>query len=183
MTIMMTPVRTFAALASLLATGCPLVTVDAEIQSACSTRHDVAVDPAPADRTGPRAVQLDLELALDELQALLALDADIRFAHVRFEPTSGIADLAFIDAAHVVVASANPDSTLPSLTVADCAGDCPRDGIDLLLPAADGANVMDYVRAGHLVVDATFDGELPSVPWTLDITVCTRGVATTSAEL
>lgn len=171
-----------AVLVSVFATGCPLVTVEAELTQVCSTRHDLAVDPAPAD-LGPITVEVDVELALEELEALRSLDADVRIAHVRLRPTSGIDDLAFVDAAQILVASADPDAPLPTLELASCAGDCPADGVDLLFPAELDVDAVDYVDAGPLVVDATLDGELPTVAWTVDVEVCARGTASATGSL
>ena len=158
----------------LLLAGCQL---DADIRAACATRHDVAIDAVPAELDAPRTIDVDVELELDELEALRSLDAEIRFAHVRFAATAGVDDLAFVSSALVTVASANPDATLPTLTVVDCDGDCPRDGVSVLIPAEADANVLDYAAAGTLALTATIGGAPPPVAWALDIEVCAEGEA------
>ena len=96
---------------------------------------------------------------------------------MRFAPTSGIDDLAFVRSAVVDVASTDPDVALPTLTVVACDGDCPRDGVSVLIPADVDADVLDYARAGTLALAATIGGEPPAVAWTFDIEVCADGAA------
>jgi len=165
--------------------GCTFVEVDADIQSLCSTRHDLDVRGAPPGLriVGEVDLATDVELESSELEALRDLDADVRFAHVRLRPTSGVANLDFIQRARVTLASGDPDSILPTVTVVDCAGDCPRDGIDLLFPSDADANALDYASSGTLVIGTTIGGELPTVDWTMDIEICTTGTASASGSL
>ena len=81
--------------------------------------------------------------------------------------------------ADVTVASADPDATLPTLTAVACGDDCPRDGVDLLLPAEEEIDAMAYARSGALIVGTTLRGAPPEVGWTMDVEVCTEGHATT----
>lgn len=165
-------------LAATLATGC-WVDIDAEIRSSCTTRHDVMIEPMPAaDAHG--VIDVEFDLALDELDWLEDVDAELRFTHVRARPTSGVTSLAFIDAARVTIASADPAAALPTLTVVECsAGSCPRAG-ELLLPSELQTDAIAYATAGSLVVTATIAGELPTVPWTIDVEVCAEGGAFTT---
>jgi hypothetical protein len=169
-----------------LGAACTLVEVDAEIRAVCSTRHDLVVEAAPADLrvagSFDLAVEVDLAPELDRLD-WLDLDHDLHLSHVRLRPTSGLDDLAFVESARVTVASADPAATLPAATMIHCAGDCPRDGADLLLPSDLEVDALDYAAAGPIRIATTLAGELPAVAWSLDIEVCARGQATASAGL
>jgi hypothetical protein len=165
------------ALVALALPACTLVVLDADIRSVCSTRHGLAVDGVPAGVPVPPETTVDVDLTLDEVALLDQLDTEIQFAHVRLRPTSGIDDLDFVTSARVSVASADPDAALPTLTIVDCAGDCPRDGLDIVIPAEGDADPMDYVDAGSLALGATIGGDAPAVAWTLDVEVCVSGNA------
>ena len=172
-----------AVIGAVLCTACTLVEVDADIRAACSTRHDVEIEAAPAAASGEIDVDVEVELDLAAIDALAGLDAELRVEHVRLQPTSGIDDLVFVEAAHVTLASADPDVALPTVTIVACDGDCPA-AAELLLPSELGdMNALQYATSGPLAIGATIRGELPVVPWTMDVEVCAAGHATTSGGL
>ena len=165
-------------LLTVLSGACTFVEVDADIQALCATRHDVAVEAVPARAAAYiDEVEVESEVDLAELDLFDDANADLRFDTIRFRPTSGVEDMTFIESAHVTVSSGDPASTLPTLTVIDCDGDCPHEGVDLLIPADSDANAADYATGAPLVVGAIVGGELPDVAWTMDIEVCARGTA------
>lgn len=162
-----------------LLAGCGFVEIDAEIRSSCATRHGVEI-PAVPDAVAPSEIELDVDLVLQDLDALVELDADLRFTHVRAIATSGIDDLGFVRAALFTLASGDPDVPLPTAMIADCSDDCDHDGAGLLLRAETDADVLDYAASGAVVLGTTLAGELPRAAWTIDLEVCAEGTASAS---
>jgi len=166
-----------------LSGGCPLFSVEAEIEEACVVRHGIAVEAVPA---GTTSITKQYDIAVDELsglQDLIDLDADLEFVRFDVIATSGITELGFVDAAHVTVASGDPDSALPTLVAYDCDGDCPVNGTTLTVPAAAERDAADYLASGSLVVDVEVEGQLPATAWTMDVAVCVKGRAAYALEL
>jgi hypothetical protein len=166
-----------------LSGGCPLFSVEAEIEEACVVRKGIEVEAVPA---GTTSLTESYDVSLDELGGLgdlLDLDADLEFVRFEARATSGIAELGFVDAAHVTVASGNPESALPTLVAYDCAGDCPVSGATLVVPATAQQDAADYLASGSLVVDVQVTGQLPATAWTMDVSVCVKGRATYALEL
>lgn len=151
-------------LALVLSTGC--LQLDAEVSALCSTRHDVAVEAAPLEEV---TFELDVALAISELEALGDLETELRLDHVRFAATAGVDGLGFVDAATIA---------LGGRTLIACDGDCARDGLDLLLLAEDGALDPDDYADDTLAITATIHGELPTVAWTMAIETCAEATAT-----
>ncbi|TMQ21487.1 MAG: hypothetical protein E6J91_02595 [Deltaproteobacteria bacterium] len=159
----------------LLATlpGCPLVDVEAEVPEVCLTYPNLQVQ-------SPAVGSLSQSFVFDDLSAVHDVakqDASLSFVRAEVRVTSGIENLAFIDAVHVVVSSTDPATPLPPLTVYDCSGNCAPDGNALEVPAALVHNAIDYLRAGSLKIDLEFDGQIPAASWTMDIDVCMKGSA------
>jgi hypothetical protein len=75
----------------------------------------------------------------------------------------------------VSVASGDPESTLPTMSIVDCDGDCLPDGTTLSLPAETQQSAIEYVKTGSLVVDLDLRGALPAEAWTADVDVCMSG--------
>jgi hypothetical protein len=116
----------------------------------------------------------------DDLSAVHDLaeqDANLEFVRARIHATSGVENLSFIRGVHVVVSSADPDTTLPPLTMYDCDGDCVPSGAALEIPAAVGTNAIEYLRSDAVAIDIDFDGEIPAGTWTIDVDVCMKARA------
>lgn len=156
---------TFAALLG----GCPL-DVELETGEVCLSRRDVPVEGVAATQ-----VMGSFEAGgLDQIHELLELDAELALVRARLQPTSGPADLTFLDHATITLASGDPDAALPTLvayTCDDCAGD-----VALELPASVQHDIADYLRADQVVIGVELAGELPAEAWTMDVDVCLRGV-------
>ena len=120
--------------------GCPLLDVQVDAPEVCLTYPNLQI-PAAAGLTS-----LQQTFVFDDLssvQDLAKLDANLEFVRAEVRATSGIDSFAFIEAAHVVVSSGDPASTLPPLTMYNCDGDCAPDGDQLELPAALATNAID----------------------------------------
>jgi hypothetical protein len=164
-----------AALASVLVAlaGCPLFEAEVEVGEVCMTYEDVVVDPSlnPVPN-GAGATFTFSDLA--PIHDLLDLDADLEFVRAEIRPKSGVTSLDFIQSAHVTVASGDPESTLPTLSVLDCDGNCFSDGT-LTVPAGVQHDAVDYVKSESVVVGIDFQGTLPEQAFTVDVDVCMRG--------
>lgn len=150
--------------------GCPLLAVEAEVGEVCVTYKDIAIEGVP---TGDRVQHQFSTDDLGQLQELAEQDADLAFTRVAIRAHgSGVPR---VDAAHVSVASGNPDSTLPTMSIVECSGDCVSDGFTLDIPAGIQQSALEYVQSGSLVVDLDLRGTLPIEAWTADIDVCMTG--------
>ena len=152
--------------------GCPLLDVEVEVGETCLHHQDVHVDGLAAGTSTHQSFVFD---DLSPIHDLMDLDANLRLVRADLHATSGIADFGFVEGAHLAVASGDPDSTLPTLTVLDCTGDCLADGTTLVVPAAVQTDVVDYVRGDSVVVDVQLDGQVPADDWTMDVDVCMSG--------
>ncbi|MCX5746294.1 MAG: hypothetical protein NT062_27770 [Proteobacteria bacterium] len=149
--------------------GCPLLEVQVEVREACVTRGDIAVPGVPV----AGAVEQDFTFGdLAPIHELLVTDASLRFVRAEVHATSAGVTLDFVDRAHVTIASADPDSTLPTLEAYDCEGDCIADDGGLALSAMAQDNVLAYLASSGLAGHVTMTGQLPTTPWTMEATVC-----------
>ena len=114
---------------------------------------------------------------LSKVHDLVKRDASLEFVRAEFLVTSGIDNLSFVDAVHVVVSSNDPGTTLPPLTMYDCDGDCVPDDNTLALPAGLAKNAIEYLRSGSIKIDLQFVGEIPAASWTMDVDVCMKARA------
>lgn len=165
---------------SILAPGCPLLDVTAQVPEACLTYKDIQVEGVPTeDATGIHSV-----FTFDDLGAfgdLEQFDADLHFTRSTITATYGVGNLAFIASAKLDVASGDPDSTLPTRTFYECAaGDCPAKGKSMELPVADRDNAIAYISTGSLVVSLDATGNMPTEGWTMDAELCVEGSASYS---
>jgi hypothetical protein len=155
--------------------GCsvPLVDAQADIADLCISYPNMAVTAvAPGTTTLDHTWDVT---KLDAVQQLATLVTDLQLLRLDATPVTGITDFTFVQAAHVAIASGDPDSMLPTLDAYDCSGDCVPGGNSLDVPATVQANTLAYVETGYLVVDLQIDGDLPAVDWSMDLDVCFSG--------
>jgi len=164
----------FASVVFLLS-GCPWFEVEIEIGEVCMTYADVRVEGVPGSTTGATTGQTFTLDDLSPIHDLLELDASLQFVRAELRATSGIADFGFVDAAHVTIASGDPESTVPTLAILDCDGDCLANGTTLEVPAAFQHEAVEYVQSESVVVGVDVVGVLPAESWTMDVDVCLRG--------
>lgn len=151
--------------------GCPLLEVDAELPEVCMTQKDVQIDGVPVDM----AMAVDRTFTFDDLSAfapLEELDAEAHFVSATVRATHGIDSLAFVESASVEVASNAPESTLPTLTVYACDGDCLAQDAALVIPVQDRSDALAYIRSGSLSIRLQATGALPTEDWTMDVETC-----------
>lgn len=149
--------------------GCPLLEIEADVPEICLTYPNLRVDaPAAAGALHQQFTFADLSAVQD----LASHDASVRFVRAQLRLTSGPTDLSFLQAARLVVASGDPATTLPPLTMYDCAGDCAPAGDIIDIPAASDGDAIDYLRSGSIVVDLELAGAIPAGTWTMDVDVC-----------
>ena len=151
-----------------LSAGCPLLEVDIEAGEVCVTYANVQIEGVTGDRVQHSFTADDL----GALQTFVEQDAELSFTRVAIRAHAGFGR---IDAASVAVASGDPESTLPTMSIVDCDGDCLPDGSTLDLPAATQQSAIEYVKTGSLVVDLDLRGQLPGQAWTADVDVCMTG--------
>lgn len=157
----------------LLLPGCPLADIQADVPEVCLTYPNLQV-------TTDAATSVTQSFVFDDLSAVHDLakqSANLQFVRAEVHLTSGVENLSFIDAVHVVVSSEDPGATLPPLTIYDCDGDCVPTGDTLEIPAAVANNAIDYLRANAIKIDLSFQGQIPAASWTMDVDVCMRGSA------
>jgi hypothetical protein len=154
--------------------GCPLLEVQADLPEVCLSYPNIRV-PAASGLSS-----IDQSFVFDDLSAvkdLTDIDASLQFVRAEVRATSGIDGFGFVHAAHLVISSGDPASTLPSLTMYNCDGDCAPDGNRLELPAALANDAFAYLRTSSVVIDLSFQGEVPTVPWSMDVDVCMKASA------
>lgn len=159
--------------------GCPLVDVNVDVPDVCLTYPNLEIPAVAGGQTS-----LDQAFVFDDLSqvhdALNRFDANLQFVRADVTATSGITDFKFIQAAHISVASNDPGSTLPAMTMYDCDGDCAGDSATLEIPAAVGNDAIPYLRGNSIKIDIMFEGNVPSVAWTMDVDVCMNAKASYS---
>jgi len=153
--------------------GCPLLDVQADVPEVCLTYPNLQVQ-TPAVSSATQSFVFD---DLSAVHDLANQDVSLEFVRAAIRVTSGLENLAFIDAVHIVVASNDPGTTLPPLTMYNCDGDCAPDGNTLELPAAVAHNAVDYLRSNSIAINLEFRGEIPAAAWTMDVDVCMKGSA------
>lgn len=164
-----------------LATGCPLLAVDAEVPEVCVTHRGIEVPGVPVDV----AMDIDETFVVDDLSAfdaLTGLDAELRFVSATVVATEGVGSLGFIDTAAVHVASNNPESTLPTRTIYACDGDCAAKGNALVIPVQDLGDALEYIRSGSLSIALQASGSMPAEAWKMDVEVCVAARASYAYE-
>jgi len=153
--------------------GCPLLEVEAEVPEICLTYPNLAVQT-------PALPSISQSFVFDDLSAvhdLVKQEASLEFVRAELRVTSGLDNLAFVDSVSIVVASGDPDTKLPPMTMYHCDGDCAPDGNAIKLSAAAEHNAIDYLKENSIKIDLDFRGEIPAASWTMDIDVCLKGKA------
>lgn len=154
--------------------GCPLLKIEAEVEEVCLSYPNLEV-------TNPIAQSsIQQSFVFDDLSAIHDLaeqDANLQFVRATVRATSGISDFSFVRAVRLVVSSGDPSSSLPSLTMYDCDGDCVPEGDELAIPASVGTNAIEYLRGDSVLIDLDFEGEIPAGTWTMDVDVCMKAKA------
>jgi hypothetical protein len=174
MTTTMTMMYRSALLCGLvLLPGCPLLDVQADVPEVCLTYPNLQVQ-TPAVSSATQSFVFD---DLSAVHDLAKQDLSLGFTRAEIRVTSGLGDLAFIEAVKVLVASNDPGTTLPPLTMYSCDGDCVPDGNTLELPAGAAHNAVDYLRSNSIKVDLEFHGQIPAATWSMDVSVCMQGSA------
>ena len=157
--------------------ACELVDVQAEVQQTCMTYPGVHIEAAP-----PGVKQLSTTITIDQLDAFHSLAEQgftLDLASGDVHAASGISSFAFVDRAHVTIASGDPSTTLPSIDAFDCKT-CDGSGATLALPRTATADLVPYIKTGSLVVSLDFSGDAPPTAWSIDVSVCTTGTASYS---
>ena len=150
-----------------LVPACPLLDVEVEAPEVCLTYPNLMVTGVGG------ATSLDQSFTLDDLDSihqLTELDASVHFVRAQVR-ARGVADLGFVETTKLTVASDDPDSTLPTLTVYDCEG-CESDAAVLDVPARDQGDALAYVKGDSVVIGVAFTGEMPANDWAMDVDVC-----------
>lgn len=165
----------------LLAAGCPLLEVEAEVPEVCMTYRDIEIAGVPPEL----ATGVDETFAFDDLSAfdaLADLDADAHFVSATVRATRGVDNLAFIESASVAIASNDPASTLPTRVIYACDGDCPARDNALVVPVQDRSDALEYIRSGSLSITLQATGQMPTEAWTMDVEVCVAARASYAFE-
>jgi hypothetical protein len=156
--------------------ACPLLDLQADVQSACVHYSDVAVDPMPQV-----SATIETSFTVNDLDSLKQLADDgfqLSFASGDVASATGISSFGFVKTATVDVASADPSSTLPTLefSCTDCGGDATE--LDFA-PAGSGSAIdaKPYFDSGSLIVTVGLTGMPPAVAWSMDVDVCVTGTA------
>src|SRR5450432_416560 len=101
--------------------ACPLLEVQAEVQEVCMTYRGVTIPGVPAG-----VGRIEQSFNFDDLQGAKALadaNATLTFTRAEVRATSGVSDFTFVQKADLSIASGDPNSTLPTLSIFDCT-DC-----------------------------------------------------------
>jgi len=152
--------------------ACPLLDVQAEVQEVCMTYRGVTIPGVPVG-----VGRIDQSFNFNDLQGAKALadaNATLTFTRAEVRATSGVSDFAFVQKADLSIASGDPNSTLPTLSIFDCT-DCASSTSTLDAGTATTTPAQDYVKSGSLVVTIALSGTPPAVAWTADIDICMTG--------
>ena len=161
----------FALLAVLPA--CPLLDVQASVSEACLAYPGLQVAGAAP---GTQAIQQDAAFNdLAAIHALASAGANLEFVRATATALDGVPDLSFVHAAKLTIASGDAGSTLPTLEVYSCDGDCLPGGTTLEIPAAAQQDALDYAKGNSIIVGVTLAGPVPTTAWSMDLSVCVRG--------
>jgi hypothetical protein len=153
--------------------ACPLLDVQAEVQEVCLTYRGVTIPGVPAGAGGT----IDQSFNFDDLQGAKALadaNAHLTFTRAEVRATSGVTDLSFVKHADLSIASGDPNSTLPTLSIFDC-DDCSTSASALDTDNATTSPVEDYIKSGSLVVTIALTGAPPANDWSVDVDICMTG--------
>jgi hypothetical protein len=157
--------------------GCPLLDIQADVPEVCLKYPNLEVtNPAPQSSVTQSFVFDDLSAVHD----IAKQNADVQFVRAEVRATSGVENLAFVQAVKVTVSS--PGSNLPAMTMYDCNGDCVPDGATLEIPASQGDNAIEYLRQDSIAIDLDFKGQIPAGTFTMDVDVCLKGNASYSVS-
>ncbi len=155
-----------------LVPGCPLLTVQADVQEVCLTYRGVTIPGVPLGET-----HVDQSFTFDDLQGakdLADADATLTFTRAEVRATSGVTSFTFVHRAALSIASADPSSTLPTLGIFSC-DDCGNATPTLDVTNPTTAPVQDYIKSGSVIVTVDLAGTPPSADWTADVDVCMNG--------
>ncbi|CAN5252344.1 hypothetical protein BH11MYX1_BH11MYX1_43850 [soil metagenome] len=160
-----------AGLATLIP-GCPLLTVQAEVQEVCLTYRGVTIPGASVGQTS-----VDQSFDFNDLQGakdLADANATLTFTRAEIRATSGVSNFQFVQKAALSIASADPSSTLPTLSIFAC-DNCGNATATLDVVNPTTAPIQDYIKSGSLVVTVELSGTPPTADWTADVDVCMTG--------
>ncbi len=162
--------------------ACPLLDLQADVQSACVHYSDVAVDPMPQV-----TATIEKSFTVNDLDSLKQLADDgfkLSFASGDVASATGISSFGFVKSADVAVASGDPNSTLPTLefTCTDCGGDATELDFAPVTAGSDSGSAAavdakPYFDSGSLVVTLDLTGMPPAIAWSMDVDVCVTGTA------
>jgi hypothetical protein len=152
--------------------GC-VISATGELPDVEVIEHDVALPPAP--RAG--AAEVGVSVPFKGKSARLGLPADsfedVRIIGVSFTAKSGVADLSFVRAARITVASTDAIATgLQPVEVARYDRD-EGTGVEalpsLILAADPPADVTAFWRQAQIVFNLEVAGDMPVSPWSVDV--------------
>jgi hypothetical protein len=152
--------------------ACPLLEVNAQVEQVCLTYRGVTIPGVPVGQTS-----IEQSFTLDQLQGakdLADADAQLTFTHAEVRAVSGVSGFSFVQKAELSIASGDPSSTLPTVSVFDCEG-CGTSAPALDVDNAATAPVQDYIKTGSLIVTIALEGTPPENDWIADVDVCMSG--------
>jgi hypothetical protein len=164
--------RLFMVASLLVLPACPLLDVQAQVEEVCLTYRGVTIPGVPVGQTS-----IDQSFTLDQLQGakdLADADAQLTFTHAEVRAVSGVSGFSFVQKADLSIASGDPNSTLPTVSVFDCEG-CGTSAAALDVDNAATVPVQDYIKTGSLVVTIALEGTPPANDWVADVDVCMSG--------
>ncbi|MEP6862430.1 MAG: hypothetical protein ABJE66_17530 [Deltaproteobacteria bacterium] len=164
--------RLYLVASLLVLPACPLLDVQAQVQEVCLTYRGVTIPGVPVGQTS-----IDQSFTFDQLQGakdLADADAQLTFTHAEVRAVSGVSDFSFVQTADLSIASGDPNSTLPTVSVFDCEG-CGTSAAALDVDNAATVPVQDYIKTGSLIVTIALQGTPPANDWVADVDVCMTG--------
>ncbi|MEO8548855.1 MAG: hypothetical protein ABI678_02740 [Kofleriaceae bacterium] len=152
--------------------ACPLLEVQGEVQEVCLTYRGVTIPGIPVGQT-----QVSQSFTLDQLDGAKALadaDATLTFTRAEIRATAGVRDFSFVQHAELSIASGDPQSTLPTLSIFEC-DSCGSTSTTLDVDKPTTTPVQDYLKTGSVIVTIDLKGTAPATDWTADVDVCMSG--------
>jgi len=154
-----------------LVPACPLLSVQADVQEVCLTYRGVSIPGVPGGGSISQSFNFD---ELQGAKGLADAGAQLTFTHAEVRATGGVPSFSFVQHAELSIASGDPNSTLPTLSIFNCDG-CGNATTTLDVANATSSPAQDYMKTGSLVVTIDFTGTLPATDWTADVDICMTG--------
>lgn len=122
---------------------------------------------------GPIAIETAFKIGSASLSWTKNLDAEVRVKQVRIVPVTGVDDLGFLETVVVTMAARNPQDAVVVASYQRPAGQVSTPQLAIANPQP--VDVAEVWAHKPVTVTLALKGQLPSVPWSVDVTIVIDG--------